>query len=304
MAIFEDVMLEFFNEWKKLDNVKPSLGISDNSLGIPDNCYLYLSINEKQSRDLEYQKNDNFLKWVVQEHPEVFSDNTKLEFINYGDTELVYVVHDNNQKRVLLIGQPAIQFGTVKKEYDILQKLYQQNPSLIVSPTHYFKAEDKEAYLAPYFYQARCIATQNHGYGVYIPEPYYRFEKFNDDEEYLVNTAIVASMVSLYNEEENLGLAACKIGGGDFILEKDYDSEEHNIENTVKRLHLIAARELIDIELKDYIQLLRHELSKITYYRKQSERDKNILINYKNRYPMSSESIEDGIALGLKLRKY
>jgi len=68
-------------------------------------------------------------------------------------------------------------------------------------------------------------------------------------------------------------------------------------------MKLIAARKLINIELKDYIELLRRELSKRTYYRTLSERDNSILVNVKNRVPMSTEAIEDGIILGLSLRK-
>ena len=68
-------------------------------------------------------------------------------------------------------------------------------------------------------------------------------------------------------------------------------------------MKLIAARKLINIKLKDYIDILRQELSKRTYYRSLQERDPSILINIKNRVPMSNEAIEDGIKLGLSLRK-
>lgn len=106
----------------------------------------------------------------------------------------------------------------------------------------------------------------------------------------------------LYNQEENLGLASCKIGGGDFILEKEYDKEPRTIENTLKRMHLIAARELISIDFDSYIHLLEKEFAQTTYYKKIEDKNPNILINHKNRIPMSKKAIEDGIQLGLKLK--
>ena len=57
-------------------------------------------------------------------------------------------------------------------------------------------------------------------------------------------------------------------------------------------MKLIAARKLI-----------RKELSKRTYYRTLEERDNSILVNIKNRVPMSNDAIEEGIKLGLSLRK-
>ena len=272
-------------------------------LGIPDNGYFYHHVCDNQDRSSEFEKTGEFLKWLIKEHPNEFDENTAIKFINYGDTELVYVIDESGYKRTLLIGQPNTKFGTVKIEYENLQKLYQQNPKLVVSPTIYLCHEKREAYITPYFYQARCIASQDIGWGAYIPEPSYYFLKYNEEDEYTICTAIIASLIALYNEKEKLGLASCKIGGGDFILEKDWDSEPHTIENTLNRMHLIAAREFISIELEEYINLLKTEFSRSTYYRNISERDLSILINQKNREPMKKNSIEDGITLGLKLRK-
>lgn len=272
-------------------------------LGIPDNGYFYHHISDNQERSIEFEKTQEFLKWVITENPSEFDDNASIKFINYGDTELVYVIDESGYKQTLLMGQPNTEFGTIKIEYENLQKLYQQNPSLVVAPTIYLSHENREAYITPYFYQARCIASQDIGWGAYIPEPDYYFLKYSKEDEYTICTAMIASLVSLYNDKEKLGLASCKIGGGDFILEKEWDSKPHTIENTLNRMHLIAARKLISIEIEDYIDLLRQEFSRSTYYRNLLEKDPSILINQKNREPMMQEAIEDGIALGLKLRK-
>lgn len=265
-------------------------------LGIPDNGYIFHNIGKHQNRKEE------FLKWVIVNHPEQFDDGFNINFINYGDTELVYVIDESGYKRTLLVDQPNMEFGTVKKEYENLKMLAKINPDLVVCPTNYYSNGCREAFLTPYIYQARCIASSQLGYGAYVPDPNYRFIKYNINDTYTICKTIIANLILLYNHDENLGLAACKIGGGDFILEKEYDKEPHTIKNTLKRMHLIAARELISIDFNSYIHLLKNEFIQTTYYKKIEEKNPNILINQKNRIPMSLEAIEDGIQLGLTLK--
>lgn len=272
-------------------------------LGIPDNGYIYHNVSQYQNRKDEFLKTEEFLNWVVANNPEIFDDIFNISFINYGDTELVYVIDESGYKRTLLVGQPNIKFGTVKKEYENLNMLAKRNPNLVVCPTNYFSNGCREAFLTPYIYQARCIASSELGYGAYVPNPNYRFIVYNSEDTYTICKTMIANLILLYNPDKNLGLASCKIGGGDFILEKEYDKEPHTIENTLKRMHLIAARELISIDFNSYIQLLKNEFNQRTYYNKIEEKNSNILINHKNRIPMPREAIEDGIKLGLKLKK-
>lgn len=284
------------SEWKKETDIKEQLGI-------PDTDYNYHIISDTQSRNQEVITTRQFLSSLSKEIPSVVTPTSTIEFINYGDTEIVYVIRTDNKIDTLLVGQPATKLGTVKLEYDNLKHLATINPSIIVTPTTYVSNGIREAYITPYIKQARCIATYDGSYGAYIPEPYYRYEPYSDKDQYLVSKTIVANLIRLYDYDKKLALAECKIGGGDFILEKEYDKEPHTEENILKRMHLIAARKLINIELKDYIDLLRKELSKRTYYRTLQERDNSILVNIKNRVPMSTEAIEDGIKLGLSLKK-
>lgn len=272
-------------------------------LGIPSNGYRYHIVRENQNHKDEFLKTEEFLKWILRNHLEEFNAATTINFINYGDTELVYVIDNSGYKITLLVGQPSIEFGTVKKEYDNLKKLAERNPDLVVCPINYFSHECREAFFTPYIYQARCIASSELGYGAYVPDPDYKFIVYNPEDTYTICKAMIANLILLYNQDDNLGLASCKIGGGDFILEKEYDKELHSIENTLKRMHLIGARELISIDFNSYIQLLKNEFSQTTYYQRLEEKNPSILINHKNRIPMSREAIEDGIQLGLKLRK-
>ena len=217
------------------------------NLGIPSSGFEYQNLSEGQDMIEEFLKTKSFLKQVFlndlyQVAPELNSNELTLQFINYGDTQLVYVFQSENQLYTVLVGQPAMKIGTVKKEYDNLRLLALENPDIIVKPEYYFSNGERELYITPYIMQARCIASQNSGWGIYVPEPYYHFQLFNPEEQMYVNTSIIANLIKLYNEKENLGVGSCKIGGGDFILEKDWSTENKTLENTLKRMKLIAAR--------------------------------------------------------------
>lgn len=272
-------------------------------LGIPDNDYSYHIINGDLSRREEVALTQEFLTALPTQVPSIIPPENDIEFINYGDTELVYVVTTASSRNTILVGQPITPLGTVKLEYENLKHLANKNPSLVISPISYVSNGQREAYITPYIYQARCIASYANNYGAYIPEPYYRFESYSQEDEYLITKTIIANLVRLYDAENQLALAECKIGGGDFIMEQAFDNVPHTEENALKHMKLIAARKLINIEMKDYLELLKKEFQKRTYYRTLQEKNPDILVNLKNRVPMSEQAINDGITLGLSLRR-
>lgn len=281
---------------------------SDDNLGIPGSGFMQQNLKYNQDAEKEFLKTQDFLKKifserVAQEASELFDSNMQLEFINYGDTQQVYVLTANGKQWSVLVTQPGASYGIGKKEYHLLRNLSVNHPDMVVRPEYYFEADGKELYVAPYIYQARCIASQSHGYGVYVPEPYYRFETFSEEVKKTVNTCMIANLVRLYDEEKGQGIGACKIGGGDFILEKSWDSSDKSIRSTLEKMKLIAARKMIPMSLADYEQQLLVDFSERTYYSKIENRDPNFLINYKNRFPMTFEEIGNGIELGRQLRK-
>ena len=278
------------------------------ALGIPDSGFLYIKLSPEQEKERlnEFLGIRGFLVEVANSRtvPEFQGRNRNIQFINYGDTQLVYVLSADSRKYTLLLGQPSTEFGTVKREYDNLRKIGKGNNDVVV-PTHYFKdsTNTRELYVTPYLYQARCIACDDCGWGVYVPEPDYHFRTFSEDEKRVINSSMIAKLVSLYDDKNNLGVTACKIGGGDFILEKGYEDEPLTEENILKRMKLIAARELSPMSFDEYLQCIRNEFSRRTYYRTEEERDKSVLINRKCRIPMTQEEIETGIAVGMQLRE-
>lgn len=220
------------------------------------------------------------------------------EFINYGSTELVFVMEDNfGNRNTVLVKQPAIEFGIVKKEADNLCKLHKKDKS-VVAPTEYFARGENELYVTPYINQARCIASDEGVWGMYVPEPEYRFVKFTKNQEHIVNQCMIAKLVMLYDHERGEGVARCKLGGGDFMLDKGWENKPLSIDSTLKSLKLIAARDTIKIGFDEYLELLVHEFTQATINKKHTS---DIEINMKARAPMQEEDIKKGINLAKEM---
>lgn len=225
-------------------------------------------------------------------------DKIKIEFINYGDTSLVFVLTDEyGFKLALNVKQPKGKVGVLKQELETLKELGVHDSNVIV-PFDYLKIGNYELYTAPYFQQARSVASVN-GWGTYIPEPYFRFEPFNDEQTSIVTQCIIAKLISSYNTRTNEGLSACEIGNGDFILPKDWEKQPPTYINTLEGLKLCSARGKIKCSLDEYVDIIRAEFSKKTF---DLPLDK-CKINLKNRMNISAEDINRGIVLGLKLLK-
>ena len=280
-------------------------------LGIPSSGYEYMRVLASQEgwkeRIDEFLGIRDFLMEVANSKQilEFQGKNKRLQFINYGDTQLVYVLTVGGRKYTLLVGQPSTEFGVVKKEYENLKILGKSNRENIVVPIHYCgdRNNHKELYVTPYLYQARCIGVEDREWGIWVPEPEYHFQEFSQEDRRVINSSMIAILVKYFDDKNNLGIGACRLGGGDFILEKGFEDEKMTYENILKRMKLIAARELLPMTLEEYVNKIKEEFSKRTYYRSEEERDKSVLINQKGRTPMSLEEIHNGIELGYELRE-
>ena len=285
---YKETECEWKNDYKCNDNI--SIGKINP---------MYIEINEIQDVNDEYKKIKKFLNKFLDYYAsknDISIDSLQLEFINYGKTELVYVLKENNMNTLtILVKQPAVRFGKVKQEALYLNELKKTDEN-VIAPIDYFSLWDQELYITPYINQARCIASYN-GWGMYIPEPYYRFEKFNEEQQTIINTCMIAKLVSYYDLENKQGISACKLGGGDFMLPKDWEKTPSTIEETLKELYFIAAREKISCTLDEYLTLIRNEFSKVTI----NEIPKTSKINIRGRVPMNTQEIEAGIELGKTL---
>lgn len=145
----------FYGKWlyiwgeKNLNVFIDLLTNNPDNLGIPGNGSKYMKMGYHQDLMKEFLKQNKFLRnvfleRVVDEAPELADPNGKLEFINYGDTQMVYVLTANDKQWAVLVTQPALECGFGKREYDNLQRLAEFCPELIVKPEYYFTDGNKE----------------------------------------------------------------------------------------------------------------------------------------------------------------
>ena len=269
------------------------------SLGIPNFGPWYVRALPGQKILEELRSMSEFIKWVISSSdiPEFDSDNIVVQFINYGDTQLVFVVTvDDSKQYTLLVNQPKTKYGAGKAEFNNLNKLNQADTKLVIKPMYYFEKNNHELYITPYCHQARCVGVETTEWGIWVPEPYYHFEVFKENDRKVINSTMIAMLIKLYDEENSTAIAKCKLDGGDFMLLKGFENEEISFDSITKYIKLIAARELITISLDDYINRIRIELLN-------QEESEPIITGRKLRQSFTREEIELGIEMGLKLRE-
>ena len=284
------------------------MGKKNEALGIPSAGYEYMRVLPSQEgwhqRINEFFKIRNFLIDVINsiQIREFQGPNKRLQFINYGDTQLVYVLTVGKRMYTLLVGQPATEFGVVKKEYENLRLLGKNNRENIVIPIKYCQDRNnhKELYVTNYIYQARCIGIEDTEWGIWIPEPEYHFQEFSQEFKSIINSSMIAILVKCFDDKNNLGIGACRLDGGDFMLEKGFENEKITYESILRRIKLISARELLPMSLKEYVNKIEEEFSKSNI---KKDGDKPMLINHNGKATMSLEEIHKGIELGYKLRE-
>ncbi len=228
----------------------------------------------------------------------------KLSFLNYGDTQLVYLATiGQTSKVVALINQPHTPLGVVKKEFDNLTRLAEIDLRFVVKPHVYFNLEEKghELYISEYVNNAMCIAVLN-GHGIYDPLPSYHFEKFTPEISSRVNSSMIALLVNYYDIKRKRGIAKTQISGNDFILTRDF--QKLNPETVLPNMKIIAARDFIDVSLYEYVDILEQEFLLGTSRSDKEVISGKIIINHSSKSPMTINEIKKGISLGLELRKY
>ena len=239
---------------------------------------------------------DSILSQVAERFGVETDSKVQLSFMNYGNMQLVYLATLADRVRLaVLVNQPHTPLGSVKKEFKNLKRVVKIDPRFVVEPFAYFSRPSKghELYVAEYVENAMCIAHLD-AHGVYDPLPNYHFEPFSQDMGDAVNSSMVALLVNYHSR--GCGLAKTQVSGNDFVLTRGFRKDDPS---TVQpNIRLIAARDFIKIGFKDYLDLLRKEFLIGT------DRDNDsVQINVRSKLPMTSEQIENGIELGLKLRE-
>jgi hypothetical protein len=235
-----------------------------------------------------------------------------LDFINWGDIQLVYrvdvVLPASTVRLVALISQPKhLLMGRVKEEFENLRRLVENGSTYVNGPLAYFtidrsNSEELELYVSPYIENARCIYSNRdrHPWGIFDPKPEYHFVPFSENIRFAVTSSLIALLVAHYDAAEGRGLAKTRFSGDDYMLTQGF---KHNDPATVlPNLKLIAARGWVETSLDGYLDILRREFMVGTHYDDAEVRQRKFAVNHKCSVPLTAQEIEAGIKLGLSLR--
>lgn len=268
---------------------------NDMGIGFLHEGYIEVSNNQNKEEELIKIKEflSNYLKYysIINNIP---LETLKLDFINYGKTQLVFVLSSKLKREALLVKQPAARFGIVRDEMDNLIHLNIYDDH-VIAPYSYYSFDEQELYVSEYINKARCIACLDK-WGMYAPDPY-RFIPFSVVQESMVNACMIAKLISYYDFVNEEGLASCHLGGGDFMLNEYFEHRIPVVNTTLNNMYLIAARKKIKVPFNEYIDMIKYEFTKSTIL----EDENDIKINIRCRVPMKEKDIENGIILGNSL---
>lgn len=291
-------------EAQKTQTQKKSIPLSKEPLGLYNYGEWYIRLLPEQNDEKEFDKINKFVQEIVNNNniKEFKGYKKSCKFINYGDTQLVFVMTiDEKIQYALLINQPKTPAGQGLEEYNNLIELNKNHPDIVIKPLNYYvnpNNPQQEFYITPYYFQARCVGVDTTKWGIWIPEPKYYFRDFTELERKIINKCMVALVVKLYDDKNKKAISKWRFDGGDFMLLKGFEDNEINEDNIIKRLVMISARKLITIELNEYIERMKIELKNGI-----KDGDEKKIIGKNLRCPFSDEEIEEGIKYGLKLRK-
>lgn len=262
--------------------------------------YDYVRVKPGDSQQKEFEKIENHMNKYINSYAK--KNNVKLEdieteLVNHGSTEFVYALLVKKQvKCTLLLKQPIVPFGNVYKEMQNLIELSKTNKN-IVAPIDYYAKDEQELMVTPYIKQARCISCGEDIWGMYIPEPCYRFEKFSNEQEEIVIECMIGKLVSMYDSEKKRGLSRVRFRSGDFMFTKGWETFPPSVATTLHCMLVGAARDFVECSFEDYKNIIRKELLKAG-----KENSKNTILQ--GPYPAVDKNlIENGIKLGEKLIK-
>ena len=279
-----------------------------NNLGLESNVELMIfALNECEY--VEYLCSKKVLEKLEISYAEennIPRKKVKTQFINYGNDLMVYVLKSPNNMQTVLMGLPTLEFGRLKKEADLLYHFHQID-NTIIAPTEYRAMEagrfKREFMLTPYIYQARCISNFKENFGLYIPEPKYRFVPTNEKQTSVIKTCIIAKLISSFDTKNNLGISKVEVIGGDFILPKGWEKQEPTYENTLNDLKLISIRDSINCSLDEYIDLVKKEFPLKTKIPDNYKANNNYILNTCSEIPFTEQEINKGIELGLEQKQ-
>lgn len=251
-----------------------------------------------------YDLDNSIVSRLSKTHNIKSPSSINISFLNYGNTEIVYLVTmSNNNQFTVLINQPHTKLGVVRDEFNNLERLMEMDSRFVVKPLAYFSNEDlgHELYASEYIKDAACIIIGKSKHGIYLPIATPPFKVFPSKISSAINSTMIALLVNYYDEQKGRGLAQIQTNGNDYMLKPEFEIKDKS--TILPNIKLIAARKFIDTTLDEYLNLLQSEFLISTEHGDKLVTSGKILINTRSSYAMTKKQINKGIELGLKLRR-
>jgi len=266
---------------------------------------IYEGVKETLNSAFDKNKKNSIINQLSKKFKLPKNLHTQLDFINYGNTQLVYLATlsnpDFNKQFTVLINQPSTKLEIIKEEFENLQNIFKTDRRFVVEPHAFFSNGKHSLYATTYVENARCIYGGYPKWGMFDPKPNYHFIPFTEEISNNVSSSMIALLVRYYDEEQNKGISKTQLNGDDFILNQDWNQNDPN--TILENMKLISARGTIKVTLNEYLNILRSEFMIGTHYNDYLIRSGQVKINFKSGLPISEKIIESGISLGLILRK-
>ncbi|KAJ5075859.1 hypothetical protein M0811_06721 [Anaeramoeba ignava] len=238
----------------------------------------------------------------------------EIEFVNYGYLEIIFrlkFTYESKQFSFIIISSQLPSYvDKVHQDFIHTKDFQQYFPNFILQVFDYDEFKLSKSNLPISFFTqidinlCRCIAkneSYSQNWGIYNPEPIYRFEPFDDELSEFTKQMIIASLIGTYNHQLQKGVACSRASGDDFILLRTFDYSPKSMKECWR---MISVRDEIEIDFQSYCDLVTKEFQIPTKLSDKQVIDNSIKINHKSKEAFSLETIQKGIELGKEMSKF
>ncbi|MBR7090854.1 MAG: hypothetical protein IKC79_00195, partial [Clostridia bacterium] len=194
----------------------------DDNLGMSKSRELYAYAINNRSMMKEYFITHKFLNKFVKEYCKnngISKKDVDVQFISFGYKGLIFVMKYNNTYKTLAVANPRrnYKFGELSTEAERLKRFGGIGSGILVPELYYAddgKLGQRELIMTDYIYQARPISNLDNKFGIYIPEPEYRFEATTESQTKAMKSAIIAKLVASFDIQIQKGIAGVEVISG------------------------------------------------------------------------------------------
>ncbi|KAJ5073539.1 hypothetical protein M0811_08656 [Anaeramoeba ignava] len=237
----------------------------------------------------------------------------EIEFVNYGSLEIIFRLKFTYKSKemsfIIVSSQLPSLIEKVHQDFIHTKEFHKHFPNLILEVFNYDEFQLSKSKLSISFFTqidlnlCRCIAknkSYSENWGIYNPEPIYRFEPFDNELSEFTKQMIIASLIGTYNHKLQKGISCSRASGGDFVLLRNFDYSQKSLKECWR---MISVRNEIEIDFQNYCDLIIKEFQISSKISDQKVIDDSLKINHNSKEAFKLETIQKGIELGKEMNK-